>query len=287
MRAQMHAEGISIREFHVHDAAPMYVQRITAGASSHKGSALLIHGGGHSGMCWTSCPDDRAGWALHLAHHGWTAYVIDWPGIGRSPRKSDYLTMGLGPLLAALGELLEEIGTAVIIGHSIGGALASMIARRAPNLVAGLLLIAPIAPSRGMGSQPIYPENEPIVFSDEMIMQHFANGRRFPSSALSAYKRSIGDLSPSIINALGGHREPAYRFDETIKAAAFPTLVLAGDQDQLCQEPESRYVANRLGATYLLTGSEGTSGGFGHMIPIERDSEHLLAAALDHLGLPL
>lgn len=45
---------------------------------------VLIHGGGQTGMNWTSTPDGRAGWAEWLAQRGWSVYVVDQPARGRS-----------------------------------------------------------------------------------------------------------------------------------------------------------------------------------------------------------
>src|SRR5882762_9724825 len=67
-------------EFFVSDEHPMYVQRWGPTTSALR--VVLIHGGVHTGVCWTSRPDGQPGWAQHLAEQGWSAFVVDWPGVG-------------------------------------------------------------------------------------------------------------------------------------------------------------------------------------------------------------
>jgi pimeloyl-ACP methyl ester carboxylesterase len=66
---------------------------------------VLIHGGGGQGLDYLGTPDGRPGWASQLVREGYTVYVVDRPGHGRSPFHPDALgTMGpMLPLEAAHG----------------------------------------------------------------------------------------------------------------------------------------------------------------------------------------
>jgi len=93
-------------EFFVSDEHPMYVQRWSPakddpGLSSSM-RVVLVHGGVHTGVCWTSRPDGRFGWAQFLAEQGWTVYVVDWPGVGRSSGTGTLLQSTAGQIVAAL-----------------------------------------------------------------------------------------------------------------------------------------------------------------------------------------
>src|SRR5258707_9953697 len=122
-----------VSEFFVSDAHPMYVQRwAPISADTSKPSAILVHGGAHTGVCWTACPDGRSGWAQHLASKGFAVHVVDWPGVGRSPRDEDFLTCGPGPAIEALTTLLRQIGPALLVGHSLGAALSVKVMETAP-----------------------------------------------------------------------------------------------------------------------------------------------------------
>jgi pimeloyl-ACP methyl ester carboxylesterase len=70
--------------------APMYVE--WQGPDSSPGTPIvLVHGGGGQGTDYLSTPDGRPGWAPLLAQAGYTAYVVDRPGHGRSPYDLDVL----------------------------------------------------------------------------------------------------------------------------------------------------------------------------------------------------
>src|SRR5260221_237619 len=104
---------------------------------------VLVHGGVHTGVCWTSRPDGRSGWAQYLAEWGCTVYVVDWPGVGQSSGTGTLLQSTAAHIVAALVALVREIGPALLIGHSIGGALAAKVMELASKHVAGLISIAP------------------------------------------------------------------------------------------------------------------------------------------------
>jgi pimeloyl-ACP methyl ester carboxylesterase len=67
---------------------------------SKKIPIVLIHGGGQIGAGWNQTPDGRDGWRQYFLRQGYTVYVVDQPGRGRSPYDSD-----LGPVNNANGSL--------------------------------------------------------------------------------------------------------------------------------------------------------------------------------------
>ena len=79
-----------------------------------------------------------------LRRLGWTVHVVDLPGFALGP--------ALRPADARIDQLAEyvecvtrelHIDHALIVGHSLGGAVALHLALRRPSLVAGLVLISP------------------------------------------------------------------------------------------------------------------------------------------------
>jgi pimeloyl-ACP methyl ester carboxylesterase len=54
---------------------------------------VLIHGGGQIGVGWNQTPDGRDGWRQYFLRHGYTVYVVDQPGRGRSSYDSDMGTI--------------------------------------------------------------------------------------------------------------------------------------------------------------------------------------------------
>ncbi len=104
-------------------------------------SVVLVHGfGEHSGRY------EELG--QELAAAGWTLWSMDLPGHGRSqgPRadieKLEWALADIGQLVAeAAGE--APGAPVVLMGHSMGGALAAAYAVRRPGQLAGLVLSAP------------------------------------------------------------------------------------------------------------------------------------------------
>lgn len=85
---------------------------------------VFIHGCcSIGGTYWDITVDGRPGWASIALAAGYVTYVIDLPGHGRSPQPPDFALMGLDKAVAAVRELLGHIGPAVLVGHSMGGAV--------------------------------------------------------------------------------------------------------------------------------------------------------------------
>jgi len=71
--------------------------------------------------------------------------AVDRPGCGYSSRKAG-AAQGLHAQADAIAELMRGLGleSAVVVGHSLGGAVALALAQRHPQRVAALALIAPL-----------------------------------------------------------------------------------------------------------------------------------------------
>ena len=48
-------------------------------------SVVMVHGGGGQGLDFMSTPDGRPGWSQYFLQQGYAVYVVDRPGMGRSP----------------------------------------------------------------------------------------------------------------------------------------------------------------------------------------------------------
>jgi pimeloyl-ACP methyl ester carboxylesterase len=96
---------------------PMYVEVLTNGKPATKPNIVLVHGGGGQGTDYLMTPDGRPGWAPLLAEQGYSVYVVDRPGHGRSP----YDAGQLGDPTPTWG---AEILTGVFLGDPAGPPLA-------------------------------------------------------------------------------------------------------------------------------------------------------------------
>lgn len=96
---------------------------------------VLLHGYGADGTSWSqNVPALASGHRVH---------VLDLPGHGAS-----FKSLGSEPLVAlidAVGEVIAALGEGrvILIGHSLGGLVAARLAAARPDLVRGLVLIAP------------------------------------------------------------------------------------------------------------------------------------------------
>jgi pimeloyl-ACP methyl ester carboxylesterase len=73
--------GIAVTGTHVQYQIPRPVR--------HKNALVLVHGGGGQGLDYLATPDGRPGWATLFAQDGYATYVVDRPGMGRSPYHPD------------------------------------------------------------------------------------------------------------------------------------------------------------------------------------------------------
>ena len=101
-------------------------------AASPRGTLLLVHGLGESGLCFEGLFEAPA-----LAD--WHLLVPDLPGYGRSPWPPEPL--GLAGHADHLAAWLESRGAppVVVVGHSLGGVIALLLTERHPARVRALV----------------------------------------------------------------------------------------------------------------------------------------------------
>lgn len=101
----------------------------------HGPALVLLHGFGGGHAAWNSIAARLAGTAQTIAY--------DLPGHGRSLDAA-----GAGQAKAAARAILEDLATdgldrLHVVGHSMGGAIAALMALAAPDRIASLTLLAP------------------------------------------------------------------------------------------------------------------------------------------------
>lgn len=114
-------------------AAPRWI-----GPEDSPKAALLVHG-------FLGCGENFGELPGALAEDGWRVRLMLLPGHGTRPR--DILGVTAEQWAAAVAEeyeaLRKEHGTVLLVGHSLGGALATLTAARAEQAPDGLVLAAP------------------------------------------------------------------------------------------------------------------------------------------------
>ena len=149
----------------------------------------------------------------------------------------------------------------------------------APNLVTGLISLAP-APHGNIADNRPVPEDRPIIVDENAMRRAFCSALRFPRDSIETYKRSLCAMSPKVFNAVASGGSRALVIDDFACMASIPKLVVAADHDPIVTEPRSSRVAESLGARHVLVGKDWGLDGFGHMIPDETGSEEILKRCL-------
>jgi pimeloyl-ACP methyl ester carboxylesterase len=204
-----------------------------------RGSAptlLLLHG----------LTDSAAGWADAVARWGdaYAIVAVDQRGHGRSPRFTDeQLEDHPGEVMVrdALA-LVEQLDHPVVIGHSLGGAVALDVGVRRPDLVRGLVLEdpAPLSPgepvrnpSRGADYlRDLQPSRE-AADDEELLRLREKAHPDWPESELLPTGKAEQQTDANYLER--GEWKPLTPWPELFTRLRVPTLVVSGDRaDELC-----------------------------------------------------
>ncbi len=274
----------TISEFFVGQSpTQMYVQHWNDTDRKSSGAPLiLIHGGAHSGICWTTTPDGRPGWAVDFAKAGRDVYVVDWPGVGRSGFWPSSVDVGPQVIVEQIVKLMEKTGPAVLVGHSIGGTLALKTAEARPDLVKAVVALSVGAVETPLPDAKPAPAGQVIVLPREPAMHLFAASPSFPAADFDNYYNSFQPVSPRITNAVSTVTDDL-KLDRTRLSAwsHIPVLFLAADEDRVALPERTAVTAELIKANQIMLGTDWGLPGHGHMSMIETGSELISAKVAD------
>jgi pimeloyl-ACP methyl ester carboxylesterase len=219
---------------------------------------VLIHGAGSSHGFWDPL-------FPHL--DGLAAVAPSAPGrCGSAGAALDSVAALAGWLAAAI----EALGAApaVLVGHSLGGAVAIelALAPRAAGLVAGLVLISTGARLR-VGPAILAAVEEAAASGKKADLSGQAYAPDTSPDLIASAERVRAATPPA--SELADWRA-ADGFDRMrdVSAIAVPALVLVGERDRLTPPKYARYLAGQIpGARIEIV------PGAGHMLPLERPEE--------------
>ncbi|MBV9798910.1 MAG: alpha/beta fold hydrolase [Solirubrobacterales bacterium] len=182
---------------------------------------LLIHGGGATGACWRATPDGRLGWADELGDRGYECWVTDWPGTGRSGNRNG-LEIGYEDVVEGYRRLLREIvgRPAVIVCHSMGGAVTWRLIEHEPEFIAGVVAVAGAYPGNLVARSEVLSDDGAVavvafadtgvritvdrremnLYGDGYIYQQaIATSTRFPMDAVDRMRAGLVGLPPRML----------------------------------------------------------------------------------------
>lgn len=216
---------------------------------------VLVHGAGESRLHWP-------GELRRMAEA--TVYALDLPGHGRSEGGGcETIECYVDAVVAFLKAV--DVDEPVIIGHSMGGAIAQKLALQYPDRVSALGLIATGARLRVAPAilESIRNDFERAV---ELITRYAWSPDAEPS-AVKLGREALQDTGPEV---LLGDFLACDQFDvlDDLGDIEVPVLVVSGTADRLTPTKYARFLAQHIPDARLVT-----IEGAGHMVMLERSEE--------------
>lgn len=216
---------------------------------------LLIHGAGGTHLYWP--PEIR-----RLA--GYCVYTIDLPGHGKSADCDGQ--QSIGEYARHLVQWLESIqlSRVVVVGHSMGSAIALALAIHHPEYVLGLGLISAGARLR------VHPDILSYVADQttfekaaDLLVSYSFNSTTSPHLVKLASKRML-ETRQSVLH---GDLQACNRFDvmDRLRAVHQPTLVVCGADDQMTPLRYAQFLSNAIPNARLSVIPKS-----GHMVMLEQ-----------------
>ncbi|WP_305788281.1 alpha/beta fold hydrolase [Symbioplanes lichenis] len=202
---------------------------------------ILLHGLGDAASDWAEVQAALA--------KTFRVYALDLRGHGDGPHPGEYsFELMRDDVIAFLGR--ERLGPCVLVGHSMGGTVAILVAEAAPHLVTRLVLEDVTAPRPGALSRPPLPTP--------------AEPTPFDFAAVNAIRAQINDPDPA--------------WWDDMASITIPTLIIGGASSNIPQHLLAETAA-RMPDARLVTLNAG------HYVHRDRPAEFL--TALDDFLAPM
>lgn len=244
---------------------------------------VYVHGHLASSASWKE--------VLVSASAGRPAIAVDLPGFGFSDRPwpYDYTAVGEARGLARFLEM-RGIGKAVLVGNSLGGAEAMLVAAEYPDIVEALVLVAPATPggpipwpvrilrTRGLGDLALALAFRPFV-GFGLRHRMYARASRVTDAAIDDAWRPLGvpGTRRAALQAIRVDPKPYRGLEGRVHV---PTLVLWGERDKMLPASEGGRLASKIPGARLVILPDA-----GHLPQRERPEAFAAAVAgfLDHV----
>jgi pimeloyl-ACP methyl ester carboxylesterase len=213
---------------------------------------VLLHGAGGSHLGWPPglrrLPD-------------FAVMGVDLPGHGRSqPPGRQSINAYAANITALLRQ--QNLNQAILIGHSMGGAIAQTVALTHPDMVAGLVLI-----STGAKLPVANLILEQTLTDFAAVTQFVTKYSWSPAAPPPLVEKAHQELVRTAPEVLHGDFMACNSFDVMVQLGKIdaPTLVIAGSIDKMTPPKFGRYLAEQIPNASLHIVENG-----GHMMMLEQ-----------------
>lgn len=216
---------------------------------------LLVHGAGGSRLHWPA--------ELRRLPEA-TVYTLELPGHGRSEGPGRDTIQGYAETVVAF---LDAVGVehTIVVGHSMGGAIAQTLALEFTDRITSLVLVATgarlrVAPTILDGIQSNFEGAAELI-------THFAWGSGASPALTELGQQAILKAGPDVLLS---DFTACDNFDviKRLEEIKVPALVIVGTADQLAPPKYARFMAERISNARLALVEEA-----GHMVMLERPAE--------------
>ncbi len=214
---------------------------------------VLIHGAGENHLIWPAglrrLPDA-------------TVYAIDLPGHGKSAGTGCSTIKGYVDWIASLLDAVR-VPRAILIGHSMGGAIAQLFGLMCPDRAAGLVLIGTGAKLRVAPKLLELTRND-LSTAVEMITG-LEWGPHAPQQLIRLGRQQLLTNQSTVIH--NDYRAcDAFDVIERLPEIKAPTLIIGGTADQMTPIKYATFMAERIPNARLVSVPDA-----GHMVQIEAE----------------
>jgi pimeloyl-ACP methyl ester carboxylesterase len=221
-------------------------------SSERNDALLLIHGSGGSRRHWHDSLRNLPG--IHV-------YGIDLPGHGQSRGQGRRRVEDYADLIESFVSELK-LSRVTVAGHSLGGAIAQVLALRSPKWLLGLILVGTgarlrVAPDILDGLLNDFSNTVDLICS-------YAFG---PSASASLIQAGHEDFLKNTPEVMHGDFSACHQFDLMGKVSkiAVPTLILSGSADRLTPVKYGEYLYQHIpGAKFSVIKDAG------HLMGLEK-----------------
>lgn len=216
---------------------------------------VLIHGAGGMHLYWP--PEVR-----RLRGH--TVYALDLPGHGKSDtRDGQQTTSDYARYLVHWLDSLH-LRRAVIVGHSMGSAIALELALYHPEYVVGLILLGAGARLRVHPQLMTFAADPTTFYKTADLLVEWSFSPCAPQRLVELAASRMEEVRQSV---LYGDLLACSRFDVMDRLAGIqqPTLVICGADDQMTPVRYAQYLATSIPDAQLCV-----IPGAGHMVMLEQ-----------------